>query len=50
MVLLGDVAMWKLVSVRLDIVLTLMQDKCMFCAKHNTGLEIVLNAPDGTPR
>jgi hypothetical protein len=42
--------MWKLVLVRSDIVLILMQDKCMFCAKYYIGLEIVLNTPDGTPR
>jgi hypothetical protein len=27
-----------------------MQDKCVVCAKHTIGLEIVLNAPDGSPR
>jgi hypothetical protein len=26
---------WKLVSVRLEIVLILTQDRCMFCAKYH---------------
>ena len=25
-------------------------DRCTVCTKHTIGLEIVLNAPDGTPR
>jgi hypothetical protein len=37
-------------SVRLEIVLILMQDRCMVCAECTTGLEIILNAPDGTTR
>jgi hypothetical protein len=40
----------ELVSVRLEIVLILKQDRCTVCAKHNIGLEIILDAPDGTPR
>ena len=27
-----------------------MQDRSMVCAKHTIGLEIILDAPDGTPR
>jgi hypothetical protein len=42
--------MWKLVSVRLEIVLILTQDRCTVCAKHTKGLQIVLDALDGTPR
>jgi hypothetical protein len=34
----------------LEIVLLLMQDKCTVCAEHTTGSEIILDAPDGTPR
>jgi hypothetical protein len=34
----------------LETVLILMQDRYMVCAKHTIGLEIVLEAPDGTPR
>ena len=41
---------WNIVSVRLDIVLVLVQDMCTVCAKRTIGLEIVLDAPDGTPR
>jgi hypothetical protein len=39
-----------LVSFRLEIVLILTQDRCTVCAEHNIGSEIVLDAPDGTPR
>ena len=28
----------------------LMQDRCMACAKRTIGSEIILDAPDGTPR
>jgi hypothetical protein len=41
---------WKLDSVCLDIVSVSVQDRCMVCAKHTIGLEIVLDALDGTPR
>jgi hypothetical protein len=34
-----------LVSVCLDIVLTLTQDRCTFCAERSIGSEIVLDAP-----
>ena len=27
-----------------------VQDRCMVCAKHTKGLEIILDAPNGTPR
>ena len=40
----------KLDAVYLEIVLILMQDWCMVCAECTIGLEIVLDAPDGTPR
>ena len=40
----------KLVLVRLGIVLVSARDKCMVCAERNIGLEIILAAPDGTPR
>ena len=29
---------------------SIVQDRCTVCAKHTIGLEIVLNAPDGTPK
>jgi hypothetical protein len=41
---------WKLVSVRFEIVLVLVPDRCMVCAKCTIGLEVILDAPDGTPR
>jgi hypothetical protein len=41
---------WMLVSFCLGIMLILMQDKCMACAKRTIGLEIILDAPDATPR
>jgi hypothetical protein len=39
---------WKLVSVRLEIVLILT--RCTVCAERTIGPENVLDAPDGTPR
>jgi hypothetical protein len=41
---------WKLVSVLSDIVLILTQGSCMVCVERTISLEIVLDAPDGTPR
>ena len=35
-------------SVRLKMVLVLVQDRCTVCAKCTIGLEIILDAPDGT--
>jgi hypothetical protein len=37
---------WKLVSVCLEIVLILTQDRCTVCAKHTIGSETVLDTPD----
>jgi hypothetical protein len=42
--------MANLVSVDLEMVLVSVQDRCMVCAKRTIGLEIILDAPDGTPR
>jgi hypothetical protein len=47
---LGEWVMWNLVSVRLETVLVSVQYRCMVCTKCTVGLEIVLDAPDGTPR
>ena len=33
-----------------DIVLILTQDRCMVCVERNIGSDIILDAPDGTPR
>ena len=38
---------WKLVSVRLEIVLILTQDRYTVCAKHTIDSEFILDAPDG---
>ena len=50
MVRLGDEAKLKLVSVCLEIVLILTQDRCAVCVERTIGLEIILDAADGTPR
>jgi hypothetical protein len=42
--------MWNLILVHLNTVLVSVEDRSMVCAKCTIGLEIVLNAPDGTPR
>jgi ferredoxin len=47
---LGDVVMWNLISVHLEIVLLLTQDRCTVCAQCTAGLQIISDAPDGTPR
>jgi hypothetical protein len=41
---------WNLDSVYLVIVLILMQDRLIVWAKCTIGSEIILDAPDGTPR
>ena len=46
-VVLGE---WKLVSVRLEIVLVSVQDRCRVYANRTIGSTIVLDAPDGTAR
>jgi hypothetical protein len=50
MVLVGDEVYWMLVLVYLEIVLILMQDRCMVCVERTIGSKIVLDAPDVTPR
>jgi hypothetical protein len=40
---------WPLGSVSLEIVLILMQGRCMVCMEHAIYLEINLDAPDKTP-
>jgi hypothetical protein len=42
--------MWKLDSVHLEIVPTFTKDAFMICVEHTAGTEIILDAPDGTPR
>ena len=41
---------WKLVSVLSEIVLILMEDRCTVCVERTIGSEIILEAPEGTPR
>jgi hypothetical protein len=36
---------WKLISVHLEIVLILTQDRCMVCAECTIGLEFILAHP-----
>jgi hypothetical protein len=50
MVLLSDEAPVKAISVRLEIVLILTQDRCTVFAKRTIGSEIIMDTPDGTPR
>ena len=42
--------MWNLVSDRLETVLVSVHDRCIVCAKRTIGSEMLLHAPDGTPR
>jgi hypothetical protein len=50
MVLVSDVGLVELYSVRLEKVLILTQDRCTVCTEHTIGIEIVLDTLDGTPR
>ena len=50
MVPLAKEAVLEARFVRLEIVLIFMQDRCTICVEHTIGSEIVLDAPDGTPR
>ena len=47
---LGDVGHVEYRSVRMEMVLVLVQDRCTVCAKRTIGSDIVYVAPDGTPR
>ena len=50
MQLLGDVVMWNVTYFSLEIVLVSVQDWCTVSAKRTIDSEIILDAPDGTPR
>ena len=50
MVPLGDEAQVEARLVRLEIVLMLLQVRCIVCVECIIGSKIVLDAPDGTPR
>ena len=41
---------WKLISVLLEILLILAQDRCPVCVERTIGSEIILDTLDGTPR
>ena len=47
---LGDVGHVESRSVRLEMVLVLVQERCMVCTEPTIGSNIILDAPDGTPR
>ena len=49
MVPLGDEAQVEACFGLSDIVLILIQDRCIVCVERTMGTEIVLDAPDGTP-
>jgi hypothetical protein len=42
--------MWNLTCLCLETILVSVQDRCTICAKRTNGSEIVLDAPNGTPR
>ena len=50
MELLGDVGHVESRSVRLEMVLVLVQDRCTVCSKHTIGSDIIKDTPDGTLR
>ena len=50
MELLGDVDYVESRLVRLEMVLVLMQDQCTVCVERTIVSDIILDAPDGTPR
>ena len=50
MELLGDMDHVESRLVRLEMVFVLVQERCTVCAEHTIGSEIVLDAPDATPR
>jgi hypothetical protein len=48
--LLADVGHVESLFFSFGTVSMLVQDRCIVCVKHTIGLEIVLDAPDGTLR
>jgi hypothetical protein len=42
--------MWNLVSVHSELVLVSEKDRCTVCNKRTIDSEIILDAPNGTPR
>jgi hypothetical protein len=41
---------WNLVLVHLETMLVSVQDRCTVCTKYTIGIEIILDALDGTSR
>jgi hypothetical protein len=41
--------MVNLALVRLETELASVEDRCIICVQRTIGLEIILDAPDGTP-
>jgi hypothetical protein len=41
---------WNLILVCLEKVLVLVQDRSMVCIEHTIGIEIILDALNGTPQ
>ena len=50
MELVGDVGHVESRSVRLEMVLVLVQDRCTVCDERSIGSGTILDAPDGTRR
>ena len=50
MELLVEVGLVESRLVRFPMVLVLMSDICTVCAKRTIGLDIIFDAPNGTPR
>ena len=50
MVLLSDEAQVEARFIPLGDCANLDASRCMVCAKHTIGSEIIFDAPDGTPR
>ena len=50
MVLLGDEAQVVAHFGPFGDSVILMKDRCTVCTEHTIGLEIILEAPDGSPR
>ena len=50
MELLGDLGLVEPRSIRLEMVLVLVQDRCTVCVKRTIATDIILDTPDGTPR
>jgi hypothetical protein len=49
MILLGDEAEWNLVLVQLETELASVPERCTVGMERTIGLEIILEALDGTP-